>query len=148
MKHREFKVGDRVVMRGVVTTVSESEDEFYQMHCDFNGQTLCFRKDGTYGTIPTNPQVEHDNYKRFPRVMLVNVTGYGWVPRVVVGIINNNAYTIDRVECIEDITGLECANPWPEYKEIQEQFIELTLQDISDGKGVGVDPKLIKIKAI
>lgn len=31
------------------------------------------------------------------------------------------------------------------YMEIIPQKVKLTLQDISDGKGVGVDPKLIKI---
>jgi hypothetical protein len=34
--------------------------------------------------------------------------------------------------------------PWKNCKHAP-KFIELTLQDISDGKGVGVDPKLIKI---
>lgn len=32
-------------------------------------------------------------------------------------------------------------------KDIEEpQIVELTIKDISEGKGVGVDPKLIRIK--
>jgi hypothetical protein len=36
---------------------------------------------------------------------------------------------------------------WKNYKPLPEpKLIELTLQDISEGKGVGVDPSLIRIK--
>ena len=36
---------------------------------------------------------------------------------------------------------------WEFWREIpEESIVELTFQDISDGKGVGIDPKLIRIK--
>ena len=37
-------------------------------------------------------------------------------------------------------------NLWINYKKFIPEFVELTLDDISAGKGVGVDPKLIRIK--
>ncbi len=53
----------------------------------------------------------------------------------------NNAETLEESENRIDISA------WEYAKDIEEeQIVELTIQDISDGKGVGIKPDLIRIK--
>jgi len=78
------------------------------------------------------------------RVILVKTATNHFIPRVLVKIVNNRAVCWQDAKTIEESKNETRTIPWEHWKEI-DAIIELTLQDISDGKGVGVDPSLIKI---
>jgi hypothetical protein len=85
---------------------------------------------------------------KYPKMMLVgDVTPK--IERNVIGefIDNGRKYFIARTACGEAYSDDLCI--WRYAKDIKPEpakEVHLTLQDISEGKGVGVDPNLIRIK--
>ena len=61
---------------------------------------------------------------------------------------NNKFISWTNAETLEDSAIENGTTFWNYAKDIEEkpQLVELTMKDISEGKGVGVDPKLIRIK--
>ena len=61
---------------------------------------------------------------------------------------NNKAICWYDAETLEEAKNVTKTADWTEWKELdeEEQEIHLTLQEISDGKGVGVPAHLIRIK--
>ena len=87
------------------------------------------------------PSLKHYDYSlEFPRLMEVSDDGKSWMTM--------NVYCADFTNAIT--LHLDCGEykEWPYYREIEKskKIVELTFKDISEGKGVGVDPKLIRIK--
>jgi len=67
--------------------------------------------------------------------------------RVLLTVKNSRAVCWFNSETIEDSKKETTTCSWKYWKELDksEKIVHLTFQDISDGKGVGIDPKLIKI---
>ena len=87
----------------------------------------------------------------YPKVMMVGhkpltPTRKG-VKRVVFMEKCNHFLAWDRAKTIEESEKIYRVAVWKYAKDIEEpQIVELTFKDISEGKGVGVDPSLIRIK--
>ena len=90
----------------------------------------------------------------YPKVMWVSdVKEYLDSPlkrlkRVVFMEKNNKFLAWGNSETLEKAELTTYTSAWHFAKDIEEepQLVELTMKDISEGKGVGVDPKLIRIK--
>lgn len=135
---KEFKVGDRVVMRGVVKGISDKENRDLQMKIDIgNGNTIQVAKDGKWFEFDDKPTIHHDDAKEFPRLMEVGGSDGEWREREIIAIIKEKAYAISPY------TG--DAIPYKNYREIQEpEVIELTIDQIAEK--FGTKAELIKIK--
>lgn len=83
----------------------------------------------------------------YPKVMMVSKEEVRWLKRVVFMEKNNQYLAWDSATNIEDAENTNAVNGWKYAKEIEEpKLVELTMKDISEGKGVGVPPELIRIK--
>jgi len=116
----------------IVCIDSEGDEEFYTL-------------DGKLTSLHDLPSL----FLRSPfgtaeRVVLVKTASNDFIPRVLVKIVNNRAVCWQDAKTIEEAEYETRTGTWSSWKEI-DAIVELTLQDISDGKGVGVDPSLIKI---
>lgn len=141
---KEFKVGDRVVMRGVVKEIDSTKA--YPVIVDSGGEEMTFTKEGKYRESHIKPQIHHDDAKEFPRLMEVRnnetkVNGEeAWYQRMVVGFWDGIAYAIADIP-YGDVNAL----PYKNYREIQEpEVIELTIDQIAEK--FGTKAELIKIK--
>ena len=89
----------------------------------------------------------------YPKVMLVSDTyehlNSPLCKRRVVFMEKNNKFIAwINAETLVDATTINGTSAWGFAKDIEEEpkLVKLTMKDISEGKGVGVDPKLIRIK--
>lgn len=86
----------------------------------------------------------------YPKVMIVSNLPFpsNFEYKRVVFMEKNNMYLAwQQVETLKDAETVTLLNNWKYAKDIEEeQIVELTIQDISDGKGVGIKPDLIRIK--
>jgi len=82
------------------------------------------------------------------RVMLVsNNNNSDWYKRVVFAKKKNKYIAWNRSETLKESKNSLICVPWEYAKELpKKEIVELTIQDISDGKGVGIAPHLIRIK--
>lgn len=72
--------------------------------------------------------------------MMVSNNNIDWVKKLVICKFNSFYY-------VKDLYSDISLKGWPFVKSIEKpQIVELTIQDISDGKGVGIAPELIRIK--
>ena len=97
----------------------------------------------------------HVFYKRYPKtvypkVMMVALEPITFenpgVKRVVFMEKNGKFLTWDGVETIEEAKKISNVSAWNYAQDINTTTVELTFKDISEGKGVGIDPSLIRIK--
>lgn len=137
----KFNVGDRVYSirgNGMVFDIEKSSHPISVVY--ESGIKEWYREDTEI--------IKHNPKKDFPRLMEVSVDNESWLPRLVLFIKEKRPYFLEWVTDLNKIKHGDKILSCEYCREIQEpKFIELTFQDISDGKGVGVDPKLIKIKA-
>jgi hypothetical protein len=101
-----------------------------------------------YMSKPDNSEVielptKESEFKRGDKVFVWNDDKDKIVDAIFLGYIKDALYPYIAKDSKEDKAFFHHA--WKNCKQIIPQVVELTLQDISDGKGVGVDPKLIKI---
>jgi len=111
---------------------------------DFNNYNLNEVKNANAEIITTNTI-------QYPKVMEVsNNNGISWCKRVVFMEKNGEFIAWSAAETLEGAEKKTETASWRQAREIEvpvePQIVELTIQDISDGKGVGVNPELIRIK--
>jgi mRNA-degrading endonuclease HigB of HigAB toxin-antitoxin module len=82
------------------------------------------------------------------RVMFVSndIFNKAWDKRVVFMNKNDKYWAWQNVETIDEAKSVDFIIWWKFAKEIEEQIVELTMEDISNGKGVGIKPEFIRIK--
>ena len=90
------------------------------------------------------------NFKEQERVILVKhseITGNIWEQRVLITVKNGKAICYAKAKNIEEAKIEQQTVAWHNWKELEkETIVELTIKDISEGKGVGIAPHLIRIK--
>lgn len=96
---------------------------------------------------------KYPKQSQYPKVMWVSeyIKEDGTLinPRKRVVFMEKNGYFVawSGASTIEEAEKVTSTCGWNYAKDIEEpHIIELTIEDISNGKGVGVDPKLIRIK--
>ncbi len=147
---KEFKVGQTVYDygfgEGVVFNIGY--DHTYPVIAQFGDRQRTYTKEGYYIKGDKRQMLSHHPHRESQeRVIEVFDTfnKKGWVNRVMIKQIDGSAVCWDSAESIEEAENITYTTKWNKWREVQDT-VELTVQDISDGKGVGVDPKLIKIK--
>ena len=148
----ELKRGDKLfsTIHGEVEVVEIYSNTLYPIEtADKNGRLRTFTSDGSYyGSDSIAALFKYNPFLQKERVILV--IGYGsrgFVKRVLLTVKDCKAICWIEAETIEESKTVYTTSTWEYWKEVDEtpKVIELTFQDISDGKGVGIDPKLIKI---
>lgn len=159
----KFQVGDRVkdtrsygrVRIGIIQSIIPGKTYPIEVEFDDRKNFLYrYTKEGKYHESEYNISLITLEKKVFPRVMMVSMSkkesSKNPLKRVVLGRYNNNYIALKDIDTLEDITsGLKVilwSNAWEIEPKQEPQVVELTIQDISEGKGVGVDPALIRIK--
>lgn len=151
MKQREFKVGDKVYTNrfGWGKVINVSSGDIFPIEVIFDKEKNNFTEEGYYEVNDFAPMLSHYEYYTQPneRVVLVSVDGMDWVRRVFVTKKQGKFVCWINAESIEEAEGITVTNSWKYMKELPtEEIVELTFQEISEGKGVGVPPHLIRIK--
>lgn len=84
----------------------------------------------------------------YPKIMEVsNFEDFPLQTRRVVFMKKNNVFLAWKSsETLEEAEKTHHVTSWKYARDIKEELVHLTFQDISDGKGIGIDPKLIRIK--
>lgn len=158
--NKPFKVGDPVRADaygyGAVSLI-HTDNRPYPVCVSFeSGFNIVYTKDGKYRTCDTSQSLFHeeDHKARLAteeRVILVSQDGINYDKRVVFKFKGGKAICWKNARTIEGANGETGTVAWSYWKELEnevksEQIVELTLKDISDGKGTGVPVHLIRIK--
>ena len=152
---KDLKKGDKLysTIHGIVEfdKIIEGSSVYAIRTLDKNEYPCTFTSEGKWHDGHINPCLFKTNpFKEVERVVLVKDKDSD-LPRkrVLMTIKDGRAICWAVAETIKDVNPINGATFWNMWKEIGEvetpKIIELTFQDISNGKGVGVDPKLIKI---
>lgn len=156
---REFKLDDKVYTeangKGIVTNIIENPLK-YNIEATFeNNIKVCFTKEGKLFQYDKNPTLYLLEEKPLIlRERLIEVSHYEEFPigltyrRVLVTIKNNKAICWTSADTIEESKKSDYTDVWSYWREIEktEEIVELTIKDISEGKGTGIPPHLIRIK--
>jgi len=156
--NKEFKIGDKVfdIQFGwgeVIQILPESL--IYNVAVQFEKTKSLYVSDGKLH-IDYKPSLFHTEYgphiqpvSEFPKLIEVSSNGKTWHERVAIYIWKSKAMclvNIDNMNYLNNHDGdITC---WDYFREIQKtpEIVELTLEDISNGKGVGVPVELLRIK--
>ena len=148
-----LKVGDTVWLYGQVESKILSIDNTitYSITLKIHDKhNTCYTKEGKYQSTDKHISLfaKPFDFKEQERVILVRTLSIcSWEKRVLVEIKNNKAICWYDAETLEEAKNVTKTAVWTDWKEIEEeQEIHLTLQEISDGKGVGVPAHLLRIK--
>ena len=150
---KEFKVGDKVFDirygKGVVTAIDDYIGK-YSITVTFSPTiNRIYTKEGYHSAEDNVPMLSHAAYSLSQeRVIEVQTYTKSWIKRVLIKVLDNgNALCWLNATTIEEAKKELNTTSWDIWREVQEeQIVELTLQDISEGKGVGVPSHLIRIK--
>jgi hypothetical protein len=86
----------------------------------------------------------------FPRLVEVkNKEEDPWIKRIAIFENKKQMWCIVGADTISKLTDSFAdfeIKKWDYFREIKEEIVELTVEDISAGKGIGVHPDLIRIK--
>ena len=146
-----LKVGDSVWLHGQIEyTIDNILDDTYPIIINRAGS---FTNQGKNSHIDTYISLfaKPFNFKEQERVILVksNLTKSDneWNKRILIVVKNNKAICWSGATDLESSKKTTSISQWDIWKELEEEVIvELTLKDISEGKGVGIAPHLIRIK--
>lgn len=157
--NKPFKIGDRVYSDrfGYGEVKRVKPDDHYPIGVKFgtDGLFRFFTEDGRlFLTDPYSSLLhEADHRARIlapkERVILVSQDGVNYYRRVLLLFKNGKAICWYLAETIKEAKNENSTTFWNHWKEIDaemEQVVELTLRDISEGKGTGVPAHLIRIK--
>ena len=147
-----LKVGDTVWLHGQIEGIILTIDNMstypitLKVHDKHN---TCYTKEGKYQFTDNHISLfaKPFDFKEQERVILVRTLSIcSWEKRVLLQIKNDKAICWFDAETLEQAKNITKTAIWDEWKEIDEEEIHLTLQEISDGKGVGVPAHLLRIK--
>ena len=145
-----LKVGDSVWLHGQIEyRIDNILDDTYPIIINRIGS---FTSQGKTSHIDSHISLfaKPLNFKEQERVILVRhseITGNIWEQRVLITVKNGKAICYAKAKNIEEAKIEQQTVAWHNWKELEEEtIVELTLKDISEGKGVGIAPHLIRIK--
>lgn len=137
----KFKRGQKVwsIQLGDCEVVEINAGWDYPIKCKTKDDYHYYDLDGKFSGDDASPSLFSSNPFFEERVMEVSDGGFTWILKTVVSNINGQFQA-------KHSEGLGLTN-WLKAREISTpQIVELTLKDISEGKGVGVPVELIRIK--
>ena len=156
---KEFKVGDICYIPVTIISINNG-NRIYKINAKINGgSTMCFTEDGKFLKDYTESSLFHiedlQPKSEYPKLMIVSddlIDGKNKdIRKRVVFMKKNDRYiawsdadTIEKAEKTLSTCSWKYAKDIP--KEVPKEIIHLTFKDISEGKGVGIDPSLIRIK--
>ena len=143
-----LKVGDSVWLYGQVedkiksiTHTTDFPILLYNNGSSYSQHGRFSRKDN-YVSLFAKPF----NFKEQERVILVKDVNSIWNKRVLINFEDNMAVCWNYETSIEDIKRGKTSK-WKEWKELEEEtIVKLTLQQVSNGEGVGVPAHLLRIE--
>lgn len=148
----KFKLGQKVwsIQLGDCEVITcHLKDKEYPILCvNKDGQEEEYSNDGYFYNDDFHPSLFSSNPFFEERVMEVrDFEGDIWVKRVVFMQKEGKFLAWQNAENIEESKMETSVSKWNQAREISTpQIVELTLKDISEGKGVGVPVELIRIK--
>lgn len=152
----KFKIGDRVfdIRHGWGVVKYIYPDRIYGVFVLFDNEfkrtAETYTEDGKYLNSNPYPILSHFQYAANMGERVIRVRGSEsneWINRVLIKIKNGKAVCWSNAKTIEEADDELSTSAWNYWEELtDEQVIELTIQDISEGRGVGVPPHLIRIK--
>lgn len=150
MKYKEFKVGDKVfdIRYGWGVIISTNNARTYLIKVLFNnGSVQSYTEEGFDVVDDINPILSHTEYGTINERVIEVLLDNEWVKRVLITIKDGEAICWTGATTIEEAKKSNSVSIRPIWRELQEEsLVELTLKDISEGKGVGVPEHLIRIK--
>jgi len=150
----ELKKGEKLfsTIRGEIEfdIISNLKGDDYPIECkDGRGFRFYFTIEGIEGNEGKLPSLfKTSPFKETERVVMVKGDGEDdYKPRVLVCVKNGSAVCWSSVETIQGAKNVTTTCAWTDWKEAEttSEYVYLTVQDISEGKGVGVNPDLIKM---
>ena len=134
---KEFKVGDRVVMKGVVETIGTAGEYVvgvrWKKHVCLNYYLL----DGKFSHTDTEPTIFHDTTQE--RVVQVRDNEIDeWVNRVLVMKKKGKYICWENAETIEEAKKKMDTTIWNFMREVPEKRV-LTMQEIAEKFGIDVE---------
>jgi len=130
--------------------ISNLKGDYCPIECkDGRDFRFYFTREGIEGNEGKLPSLfKTSPFKETERVVMVRGDSEDdYVPRVLVCVKNGSAVCWFSEETIQGAKNVLTTCAWADWKEVQTtpEYVYLTVQDISEGKGVGVNPELIKI---
>lgn len=153
---KEFKLNDKVfdIRYGWGTVIDTDHITDYPILVEFKSLLKTYyTKDGKNISSCMNPTLSHEEYSinTNSNERVIEVSDYADFKevkrRVIIKIINGKAICWSGAETIEEAKKAYSTSTWNFWREIStETIVELSFKDISEGKGKGIPPHLIRIK--
>jgi hypothetical protein len=143
---KEFKVGDKVVMKGIVVSKHIHTEHEYKVCVNWNNHTTLIKQyyyqDGRCSTIDTEPAIFHDTTQE----RLVQVRDYVndiWYTRVLLMQKNDKYICWEDAETIEEAESKTRTTVWNFMREVPEKKT-ITMKEIAEKFGIDVEQIEIK----
>lgn len=137
---KEFKVGDKVVMKGKIETIGTAGEYVVGVRWKKDVCLKYYLLDGKFNHTDAEPTIFHENQER---VVQVRHREYDdWTKRVFVMKKNGKFLCWDGCETIEEAKKENCISSWNFMREIPEKRV-ITMQEIAEK--FNIDVELIEI---
>jgi hypothetical protein len=137
---KEFKVGDKVVMKGVVVSKHKNTEHEYKVCVDWSGPNFIanqyYFQDGRYSTIDAEPTIFHENQERVVQVR--EHEGEPWNNRVLIKESMGKFVCWDKAETIGEAESGTHTIVWRFMREVPEKRV-LTMQEIAEKFNIDVE---------
>jgi len=137
---KEFKVGDKVVMKGIVVSKHKNTEYEYKIGVEWNIQYISkqyYYQDGRYSTIDTEPTIFHDTPQE--RLVQVRDSEYDdWKNRVLIMEKNGKFICWGNAQTIEEAESVTHTIVWRFMREIPEKRV-ITMREIAEKFNIDVE---------
>jgi hypothetical protein len=134
---KEFKVGDKVVMRGVVESIDIPGKYIVGVKWENDQPLKYYLTDGRAGFFEKSPTIFHDTTQE--RVVQVRDNEYDrWYTRVLIMKKNGKYICWEDAETIEEAKKEMYTTRWNFMREVPEKRV-LTMQEIAEKFGIDVE---------
>ena len=141
-----LKVGDSVWLHGQIEDKVKSI--IHTNECPILISEASYTRDGRFTRVTGYISLfaKPFNFKEQERVILVKNCNV-WEKRVLIKFVNSKPLCWAISSNIENAIDKVDVTLWNDWKELEEEtVVELTLQQVSNGEGVGVPAHLLRIK--
>jgi len=136
---KEFEIGDKVVMKGVVVSKHIHTEHEYKVGVEWNIQYVSkqyYYQDGRYSTIDTEPTIFHENQERVVQVR--DYKNNKWSTRVLIMEKNGKYVCWNKAETIEEAKKETYTTRWNFMRELPEKRV-ITMQEIAEKFSIDVE---------
>jgi hypothetical protein len=138
---KEFKVGDKVVMKGVVENIGIAGEYVVGVKWENDQPLKYYLTDGRAGFLEKSPTIFHENQER---IVQVTDSEYDeWIKRVFIMEKNGKFICWDKAQTIEEAESVTHAIAWNFMREVPEKRV-ITMQEIAEK--FNIDVELIEIE--